>query len=124
MNILLSIGNKENKQALLPFIEVAAGNKNISFYATENTYNFLQKEKINSTLIYKISQIGRHPNVSELLSKKMFDYIINIPSRTVSEKTSDYTDGEIIRRTAAEYGIISITDLDVAEIVLGNLGSK
>lgn len=123
ISILLSIGNKDNKISLLPFIEVATGNANINFYATENTYNFLKEQKVHSTLIYKISQIGMHPNISELLSKKTFDYIINIPSREISEKGSDFTDGEIIRKTAAENGIIAITDLDVAEIILGNLGS-
>ena len=124
INILLSIGNIEDKNSLLPFIEVASENKDITFYATENTYKFLKENNIDATLIYKISQQGKYPNISSYLSEKKFDYIINIPSRDVSEKHSDYTDGEIIRRTAAEYGLIAITDLDVAEIILGNLGSQ
>lgn len=124
IHILLSVGNTENKIALLPFIEVAFENKDIVFYATEKTHNFLQENGIVSTLVYKISQIGKYPNISELISKKVFNYIINIPSREVNEKTADYTDGEIIRKTAAEYNLISITDLDVAEIILGNLGGK
>lgn len=124
INILLSIGNKEDKQSLLPFIEVASQNKNIAFYATENTYKFLKENNIDATLIFKISQQGKYPNISSFLSEKKFDYIINVPSRDLSEKQSDYTDGEIIRRTAAEYGLIAITDLDVAEIILGNLGSN
>lgn len=124
INILLSIGNIEDKQSLLPFIEVASGNKHIAFYATENTYKFLKENNISATLIYKISQQGKYPNISSFLSEKKFDYIINVPSRDLSEKQSDYTDGEIIRRTAAEYNLIAITDLDVAEIILGNLGSN
>jgi hypothetical protein len=122
--VLLSIGNQSEKNALLPFIEVASENKSVIFYTTEHTHQFLKENNINSTLVYKISQMGKHPNVSELLSKRIFNYIINIPSRNTTEARADYTDGEIIRRIAAEYGIISITDLDVAEIILGNLGSK
>lgn len=124
ITILLSIGNNEDKNSLLPFIEVASENKDITFYATENTYKFLKENNIEATIIYKISQLGKYPNISSYLSEKKFDYIINVPSRDISEKQSDYTDGEIIRRTAAEYGLIAITDLDVAEIILGNLGSK
>jgi hypothetical protein len=122
--ILLSIGNQSEKNALLPFIEVASENKNIFFYTTEHTHQFLKQHNVKSTLVYKISDVGKRPNISELLSKRVFDYIINIPSRNITEVRSDYTDGEIIRKIAAEYGIISITDLDVAEIILGNLGSK
>jgi hypothetical protein len=124
IHILLSVGTIENKKALLPFIEVASENKEITFYATENTHNFLKENNIASTRIYKISEIGKYPNVSELISKKVFNIIVNIPSRDVTEKVADYTDGEIIRKTAAEYGLIAITDLDVAEIILGNLGSN
>jgi hypothetical protein len=122
--ILLSIGNQNEKNALLPFIEVASENKQIIFYTTEHTHQFLKENNIKSTFVHKISEVGKHPNISELLSKRVFDYIINIPSRNATEVRSDYTDGEIIRRIAAEYGIVSITDLDVAEIILGNLGSK
>ena len=122
--ILLSVGNRNEKDTLLPFIEVASENKNIILYATEHTHQFLKKHNINSTLVYKISQIGKTRNISELLSKRVFDYIINILPRETTEVRSDYTDDEIIRKTAAEYGIISITDIDVAEIILGNLGGK
>lgn len=124
IQILLSIGNQDKKTELLPFIKVASENKNISFYTTDHTHQFLKQNKIKSTKVYKISQIGKQPNISRLLSKKLFDYVINIPSRDVTQAKSDYTDGEIIRKVAAEYGIISITDIDVAEIILGNLGSN
>ncbi len=124
LHILLSIGGGDKKLSLLPFIQAASENKHLVFYATENTYHFLREHKIDSTLVYKISQIGKHPNVSELISKKVFNYIVNIPSREETEEKSDYTDGEIIRKTAAEIGIIAITDLDVAEVILGNLGSR
>ncbi len=124
VHVLLSVGNTENKISLLPFIEVAAENKDIVFYATEKTHNFLKENNIPSTRIYKVSELGKYPNISEMISKKIFNIIINIPSRDVTEKAADYTDGEIIRKTAAEYNLISITDLDVAEIILGNLGGK
>jgi hypothetical protein len=124
IHILLSIGNQDKKNELLSFIKVASENKNISFYTTEHTYQFLKQHHIKSTKVYKISQLRKKPNISELLSKRVFDYIINIPSRETTKTHSDYTDGEIIRKVAAEYGIISITDIDVAEIILGNLGSN
>jgi len=123
-HILLSVGNQDEKEELLPFIKVASENKNISFYTTEHTHSFLEENKIKSTFVHKLSEPEKRPNISELISKKSFDYVIIIPPKDVTEESTDYTDDEVIRNTTAEYGIIPITDVEVAKIILGNLGSN
>ena len=122
-HILLSVGNQDEKEMLLPFIEVALENKNICFYATEHTHTFLKENKIESTFVHKLSESEKRPNISELISKRVFNYVIIIPPREATEESADYTDDEVIRNTTAEYGIIPITDVEVAKIILGNLGS-
>lgn len=123
-HILLSIGRIENKKYLLSYIKKAAGNKNIILYTTENTYKFLRRNNINSSMVYKVSQIGENPNINELIQRRVFDMIINIPTRTTVNDTKEFTDGKLIRRAAIKLGFNLITDLEVASMVLENLGNN
>lgn len=107
--ILLTIGRLENKRKLLPFIKKIYGS-NVSLYATKKTHRFLKKNNLETMMIYKISQRGK-PNLVDLLEKKIFDVIINIPSRRGMD---ELTDGKLIRRAAIESGTTLITDLEVA----------
>lgn len=120
--ILLTIGKISNKRKLWPSI------KNIreSHYllcATEKTHAFLKKHGIVTTLVYKISQTKKKPNLHDLLSANLFDIIINIPTGK-SKGTAEFTDGAKIRRMAVESGTTLVTDVEVAKILLGNLASK
>ena len=54
---------------------------------------------------------------SDLLKRRVFDLVINIPQG----ESKDLTDGKLIRRVSAEAGISLITDLKVAKLVLENL---
>lgn len=116
-HVLLSIGKLEDKKALLPAIKSAGKNKAIIFYATENTHKFLSDKNIDSSLIYKISEDTKTPNISDLLSRKVFDVVINIPTYTKTGGT-ELTDGQLIRKGAVEQGMTPITDLEVAQNVL------
>ena len=120
-HILLTIGELKNKRSLLPFVKKVAKKTNMILYATEKTHLFLKKHKIPTRLVYKISQIGKSPNISDLLNKKVFDLIINIPSRKSVVNKAEFTDGKLIRKGALSYGINLITDVEVASMVLENL---
>lgn len=67
--------------------------------------------------MYKISEIGQKPNISDLLNRRVFDLVINIPMG----KRAEVTDGKLIRLASAEAGISLITDLNMAKLVLENL---
>src|SRR5260221_14340909 len=93
----------------------------MKIHATEHTHELLQKHKIHSKLVYKISQATKQPNISRLLAKKVFNVIITIPSKKRGERLGESTDGEIIRKTAIDQDIIPITSVDVAETILSNI---
>lgn len=120
-HILLSIGKEKNKKFLLPSIDKLSKNRNYVVYATENTYKFLAKHKIPSSRVYKISELGQNPNIADLLSKRVFDMIINIPTNDRISKSNEFTDGKLIRRTAVNMGVSLVTDTEVAQMVVENL---
>lgn len=113
--LLLTIGKPADKKKLLPFI--AKLNKNYTLYATEKTHQFLAEHQVKTARVYKISEIGQVPNIADLLKRRVFDLVINIPQG----KSKELTDGKLIRRASAEAGISLITDLNMAKMVLENL---
>lgn len=118
--ILLTIGKMTHKKVLLPFIKKLTKQANLTLYATEKTHQFLLKNGVKTALVYKISQIGQKPNISDLLARRVFDIVINMPQKAVGKK-SELTDGKLIRRATAEAGVSLITDLNMAKMVMDNL---
>jgi len=125
-HILLSIGKIEDKRILLEYIKklIDFQKDEIILYATDKTHKFLSDNKINSVLVYKISEIGQSPNIADLLMKKVFDIIINIPKRKKIRIGKEFTDGKLIRKTAVSMGIALVTDPEVAAMVLDDLSLK
>lgn len=120
-NILLSIGRDKNKKLLLSSMKKVSKNRNYVLYATEKTSNFLSKNKILNSKVYKISELGQAPNIANLLSKKVFDLIINIPTNEGINRANEFTDGRLIRKTAVNMGISLVTNVEVAQMILDNL---
>lgn len=121
--ILLSIGRISNKKRLLPWIKKVSSNDFV-FYATEKTYQFLKKHGIGTTLVYKISQIDKKPNLAVLLQDNLFDLIINIPTRRNKKTGSEFTDGQLIRQKAIETGTTLITETEVAQELFKKLSVR
>lgn len=121
-HILLTIGRVQDKKYLLPFIKKLSKKRNFVFYATDHTHKFLKDHGVLTSLVYKISEIGKAPNISDLLGRRVFDLIVNIPTRQ-DKVSSDhsFTDGKLIRKGAIEMGISLITDPEVASMTLENL---
>lgn len=120
-HILLSIGKEKNKRLLLNSIKRLSKNRDFVLYTTENTHNFLAKHQVLSSKVYKISELGQNPNIADLLSRKVFDLIINIPTKEKISKNNEFTDGKLIRKTAVNMGISLVTNVEVASLVLENL---
>lgn len=118
-SILLSIGRITNKKKLLPYIKKIS-QADYLLCATKKTHQFLKKNGIMTTLVYKISEIGKNPNLYDLLKEGLFDLIINIPTKR-NGKTKEFTDGQKIRQMAIERGITLITDPELAIFVLSKL---
>ncbi len=111
--ILVSIGG-DKKPRLLPAIQ-KLDEQGWEFYATENTHDFLCRNGIGSSFLYKASE-EVEPNVTTFIANKQVDLIINIPRTLSSENTK--TDGFKIRRLAIDCHVPLITNLHVALLFL------
>ncbi len=124
LKILLSIGKKRNKRILLPEIKRLIGSERAIIYATQKTHEYLEMEGVRSLLVHKISQLDHTPNIADLLSRRVFDLIVNIPTRTKVRTSVEFTDGKLIRKGAVDLGIKLITDPEVAIMTLRNLARE
>ena len=81
---LLTVGGQKNKEKLLPLI-CLIDSMGYKIFATEHTAEFIKdntQAKVQE--VYKISEPSRRPNISELLYNRNIDFIINIPSTSIS----------------------------------------
>ena len=123
-NVLVSLGQEENKLKLLPSLRLLSSLK-FKLYATEHTADFLTINDIPCEKVYKI-RTEQSPNVSELLENGLpgqgtLDLIINIPTRAF---VGENTDGYIIRRKAVDMSIPLITNRQLAEAFISALAES
>jgi carbamoyl-phosphate synthase large subunit len=111
--VLLSIGG-DKKLKLLPSIQML-DKQGWEFYATETTHDFLSRNGIGSSFLYKASE-GIEPNVTTAIAERQVDLIINIPKTLSSSNTT--TDGFKIRRLAIDHHIPLITNIHIAQLFL------
>ena len=112
---LVTIGGVENREKLL---QTSALLKNLGFkiFATETTAEFLEKKLGDVTVVHKISEPERKPNIADLLYEKKIDFIINIPSTSTLEKYVGMLYDEYqIRRKSLELGIPVLSTIELAE---------
>lgn len=111
--MLVSIGG-DKKARLLAYLEQLEA-QGWEIFSTEDTHEFLCRQGVGSTFVYKASQ-EREPNVATLIADKRVDLIINIP-RHISF-ANHQTDGFKIRRLAIDNHIPLITNLHIAQLFL------
>lgn len=122
--ILLTIGKSEDKRLLLPHIKKLSKKKEFVLHATENTHKFLKKNGVLTSMVYKISQIGQTPNVSDLITRRIFDLIVNIPVDNKKNDWMELADRKLIRKAAVDTGVSLVTDPEVAIFVIENLANR
>jgi len=115
---LLTVGGLM-KRRILPIVSLLKA-LNFNIYATEHTAEFLIANGFKDvTIVYKISEPDRKPNIIDLLYNREVDIIINIPSTLTIEKFVGMLDDEyMIRRKAVEMGIPVFTTLESANMFL------
>lgn len=123
-HIFVSIGTLTDKQAMLPNIKRLAQSPGVIIYATEHTHAFLKKNGVISILVYKISQMGKHPNIMDLIHDKHFDLVINIPTDDHVHNGKEFSDGVLIRKGAISMGVQLIIDPEVADTVINHYLQK
>lgn len=119
-HILVSIGKLDDKKFLLPYLERLARDGSV-LYATKNTHEYLKKHGVLTSLVHKISDVNQSPNIGDLMRNKVFDLIINVPTREKIKAGNEFTDGKLIRKGAIETGITLVTDPEVAIMIVDHL---
>ncbi|UCE24946.1 MAG: carbamoyl-phosphate synthase (glutamine-hydrolyzing) large subunit [Candidatus Zixiibacteriota bacterium] len=116
-SVLLSTGPIESKAA---FIEGASCLRNlgVEFYATGGTAEFMTRYGFQvSVLRWPLE--GGSPNALDHIKDGKIDLVINIPKDYRKEElTNDY----LIRRTAVDFGVPLITNLQLAQRLAESLG--
>jgi len=111
--VLVSIGG-DKKVKLFPMLQKLDAD-GWEIFATENTHDFLSRNGIGSSFLYKASE-NLEPNLTSFIANKHIDLIINIP-RTLSP-AHHTNDGFKIRRLAIDHHIPLITNLHIAQLFL------
>jgi carbamoyl-phosphate synthase large subunit len=112
---LVTIGGVENREKLL---QTSALLKNLGYkiFATETTAEFFAEKLGDVTVVHKISEPERKPNIADLLYEKKIDFIINVPSTSTLEKYVGMLYDEYqIRRKSLELGIPVLSTIELAE---------
>ncbi len=116
-SILLSTGPIESKAAFLKNVVKLVAMK-YQLYATEGTHDFLGRNGIETTLLHWPAS-GKKPNTIDYIKQGKIDLVVNIPKNFEKvELSNDY----LIRRTAADYGVSLITNLQIAELFVDAVG--
>ncbi|MCI0382586.1 MAG: carbamoyl-phosphate synthase (glutamine-hydrolyzing) large subunit [Chlamydiae bacterium] len=110
--LLVSIGG-DKKTKLLEWLE-KLDKLDWEIFATAGTHEFLSKHGVKSAILHKASE-NQEPNVSTIISNRMVDLIINIPT---GNGLTTLTDGHRIRRLSIDHHIPLITNLQIAQLFL------
>lgn len=112
-NILITVGG-QLKEKIAPLAQKLY-KLGYRIFATEHTAEIFTKFEIPATILHKIKEPMRKPNIIDHLINRKIDLIINIPATRTLEKMVDVLEDEYeIRRRAVEYNIPVITNLELA----------
>lgn len=118
-SVLITVGGKKLKQQVVP-LGRALRKMGFKIYATQHTAEALQKSGVNNiSILHKVREVGRTPNIVDYIQEGKIDLVINIPMPnhlvTFSEVLEDeYT----IRRLAIEFNIPVVTNLQLATAII------
>jgi carbamoyl-phosphate synthase large subunit len=117
--ILLSIGRRKDK---LKFLETASRLRDLglTIYATDKTSTFLKNHGIDNTRLHKVHEKKR-PNILEYITDRRIDFVISVPD---PEKKSAFDSDYLLRRTAVDFSIPLLTNLQIAELFVQSLAAK
>lgn len=107
-SILISSGSIESKAELLESMRIFK-DLGIQFFATGGTARFMQANGFNVQLLHWPLS-GKTPNSIEYIKNGLVDMVINIPK---SYQKDELTNGYHIRRAAADFGVMLMTNRQI-----------
>jgi len=112
-SVLLTIGGETSKHRFLePARRLHA--MGLRLYATEHTSNFLRRNGIANTRLYKVHE-RREPNIRTAIARRRIDFVISIPN---PEKRVEFDSDYRLRRMAVDFAIPILTNLQVADLLV------
>ncbi|NHI92525.1 MAG: carbamoyl-phosphate synthase (glutamine-hydrolyzing) large subunit [Candidatus Lokiarchaeota archaeon] len=121
-NMLITVGGLELKQKILPLVQKLS-KFDFNIYATDHTAEAFQKYDIPVTVLYKLSELDKKPNIRDYITENKIDLIINIPTTKNVEKYLKVINDEYdIRRMAIEFNIPVMTNFQLAQSLVDAIG--
>jgi len=117
--IFVSLGGDENKIRFLSNVKRLTKLK-LPFFATEKTAEFLKKNKINVSILYKLHE-HKSPTLLDYLQKGKIDLAINIVD---SHFKKDIDDDYLIRRAAVDNNVPLLTNFRKAALFIKAITRK
>ncbi|HIE18370.1 TPA: carbamoyl phosphate synthase large subunit, partial [Candidatus Bathyarchaeota archaeon] len=118
-SVLITVGGERLKKEVVPLARTLR-ELGFKIYATEHTADVFRKAGLNSiTVLHKVKESEKKPNILDYLTNRKVNLVINIPSGN-SEKERDeiWEDEYIIRRLAVEFNIPVVTTLELASALV------
>ncbi|MEM2273033.1 MAG: carbamoyl-phosphate synthase (glutamine-hydrolyzing) large subunit [Candidatus Bathyarchaeia archaeon] len=116
---LITVGGQEMKHKI---ISLAKSLSDIGFKicATEHTADALYRAGLKDvTVLYKVSEPLRKPNIIDYIIQRKIDLVINIPTGNPNGVSPEALKDEyIIRRLAVEYNVPVVTTLELASAII------
>jgi carbamoyl-phosphate synthase large subunit len=116
-NILITVGGEELKRKVVPLAK-SLEKMGFRIYATEHTAQVLRGEGLaDVTTLYKVREFNKNPNILDYLRRRRIDLVINIPmpnGHDNGSRANVFEDGYVIRRTAVEFNVPVVTNLELA----------
>jgi carbamoyl-phosphate synthase large subunit len=118
-SVLLSTGPRQNKSYFLPAARLLR-DMGIKIYGTSGTVKYLTEQEIDAEEIGWPLEKGENA-ADNMIRRGDIDLVINIPKNYQHE---ELTNGYMIRRTAADYGVPLITNIQLARRFVESISKK
>jgi carbamoyl-phosphate synthase large subunit len=118
-SVLVTVGGERMKRRVIP---LAKNLRSLGFtiYATEHTADTFRRAGLNSiTVLHKVKEADRKPNILDYLLERKVNLVINIPAtNSDGGKTEILEDEYTIRRLAVEFNIPVVTTVELASALV------
>ncbi|MCD6593140.1 carbamoyl-phosphate synthase (glutamine-hydrolyzing) large subunit, partial [Candidatus Bathyarchaeota archaeon] len=116
-SVLITVGGERMKREVVPLAKTLE-RMGFKIYATEHTADVFRKAGLKSvTILHKVKNPEKKPNILDYLTNGRISLVINIPSGNSVEdeiREDEYT----IRRLAVEFNIPVVTTLELASALV------
>ncbi|KPV63707.1 MAG: Pyruvate carboxylase subunit A [Candidatus Bathyarchaeota archaeon BA2] len=118
-SVLITVGGEELKKKIVP-LGKALRKMGFKIYATEHTAETLRNAGVNNiSVLHKVREVGKKPNIVDYLQNGKIDLVINIPMPNHAGKYSEVLKDEYtIRRLAIEFNIPVVTNLELGSALM------